>query len=164
MSNSELLKLYECAIPTEWIDYNGHLNVAYYVLAFDQATDAMLDYLGMDSRYRAATGCSVFVLETHVNYLQELVAGEQIRCTTQILDADAKRIHYFHRMVQVEQRRLAATTELILLHVDLGSRRGRPMPDAVQANIDAVLARHRQLPWPEQAGRVIGIRSRRTPG
>jgi len=67
-------------------------------------------------------------------------------------------------MVQVEQRRLAATTELILLHVDLGSRRGRPMPDAVQANIDAVLARHRQLPWPEQAGRVIGIRSRRTPG
>jgi acyl-CoA thioester hydrolase len=164
MSNKKLLNLYERVIPVEWIDYNGHLNVAYYVLAFDQATDAMLDYLGMDDHYRTATGCSVFVLECHVNYLQELVAGERIRCTTQILNADAKRIHYFHRMLRAEGEELVATTELILLHVSLKTRRGAPMPEGVCEKIQSVLAEHRQLPWPEQAGRVIGIRPREVPG
>ena len=107
----------------------------------------------------ASTGCSVFVLETHVNYLQELMAGERIRCTTQLLDADAKRIHYFHRMLRTEGEDLVATTELILLHVALDTRRGIPMPDVVRARIGDILNRHRQLPRPEQAGRVIGIRS-----
>jgi len=160
MSDSQLLNLYERLIPAEWIDYNGHLNVAYYVLAFDQATDAMLDHLGMDSHYRASTGCSVFVLETHVNYLQELMLGERIRCTTQLLDADAKRIHYFHRMLRGEGDELVATTELLLMHMDMQARRSCPFPDAIQRTIARLLDQHRQLPRPAEAGRVMGIRRR----
>lgn len=152
------LALHTGTVPAAWIDYNGHMNVAYYVLAFDQATDALLDYLTLDAAYRAQTQCSVFVLEAHVTYEQELVLNDPFRCTTQLFAADAKRIHYFHAMYHAQQGFLAATTELILLHVDLATRRSTPLPDTVQKQLAALLDTHQQLPRPPQAGRTIGIR------
>ena len=163
MSIATPLKLHQETVLPEWIDYNSHMNVAYYVLAFDHATDAMLDFLGMDSGYREQTGHSVFVMETHVNYEQELMKGDLIRCTTQILGFDHKRIHYFHHMYADDhagKEFLAATSELILIHVDLSQRRSAPMPASVLGKLDAVMAEHKQLPRPPQAGRVIGIRSK----
>ncbi len=151
------LCLYEGVIPPEWIDYNGHMNVAYYVLAFDHTTDAFMDYLGLDGRYRERTQCSAFILESHINYEQELVEGDPICCTTQLLGFDSKRIHYFHRMYHLEEDFLAATTELLLLHVDLGQRRSAPMPREVQDRLGAVMAQHIRLPRPTRAGRVIRI-------
>lgn len=154
------LRLHRTVVLPEWLDYNGHMNIAYYVLTFDHATDALVDYLGMDQAYREQRRCSTFVVETHVNFQRELLAGAPIYITTQLLGFDSKRIHYFHRMLHSDEEFLAATTELILIHVDLNQRRSAPMPLAVLDRLGALMTQHLQLPRPPQAGRVIGVRSK----
>jgi len=98
-------------VRPEWIDYNGHMNVAYYVLVFDHATDAMRERLGLGEAYRAATGNTVYVLEAHLTYARELKEGDPMEIRTELLDRDAKRLHYFHRMFHARDNFLAATTE-----------------------------------------------------
>lgn len=157
------LALHTEAVRPEWIDYNGHMNVAYYVLAFDHATDALLDYLDLGVSYRQRANKSVFVIETHVTYDHEVHAGDPLRFTTQVLGHDAKRLHVFHHMYHATEGFLAATTELIMLHVDLAARRSAPMPDATLAKVEALARAHAALPKPPQAGRVIGIKPKTTP-
>ncbi|MEX2453381.1 MAG: thioesterase family protein [Rhodospirillaceae bacterium] len=145
-------------VRAEWCDYNNHLNLAYYVLIFDHATDVFHSSLGLGEAYRRETGHSTFAVEAHVNYIAELRDGDEAACTTQLLDCDAKRLHYFHRMYHAGKGHLVATTEIMVVHVDLGARRVAPMPPAIAAAAQAVLAAHAALPRPEQQGRVIGIR------
>lgn len=154
------LCLHQCVVQPEWLDYNGHLNIAYYVLAFDHATDALIEHLGMDAAYRERSRCSTFVVETHLNFLHELVAGDALRITTQLLGFDNKRIHYFHRLYHAEQGFLAATTELILIHVDLIQRHSTPMSLPILDRLSTLMTQHGQLPRPPQAGRVIGVRAK----
>ena len=147
----------ETVLP-EWVDYNGHMNVAYYVLVFDHATDALLDHIGLDDAHRDATGQSVFVAEAHVTYENEVMEGDRLRVTTQVLDCDAKRMHVFHRMYANDSDDIAATNELMILGVDLGQRRVAPMTGAVAAALGDLKAAHAVLAPPPQAGRRIGIR------
>lgn len=154
------LCLYTGVVPSEWMDYNGHMNVAYYVLAFDRATDAFMDTLGMGQDYRDRCQCSGFVVETHVNYQRELVAHDPMRITTQLLGFDGKRIHCFHRLYHAAKGFLAATTELMLIHVALAERHSAPMPMPVLDRLGAVMAQHIQLPRPPQSGRVMGVRAK----
>lgn len=154
------LCLYSGVVPLEWIDYNGHMNVAYYVLAFDHATDAFIDYLGMGQDYRERQQCSTFVVETHVNYQRELMAGDPMRITTQLLGFDSKRIHYFHRLYHAGKGFLSATTELMVIHVGLTERHSIAMPLPVLDRLSAVMAAHIQLPRPPQSGRVMGVRAK----
>jgi acyl-CoA thioester hydrolase len=155
------LSVHRETVHADWIDYNGHMNVAYYVLAFDHATDAFLDQIGMGQRYLAETHCSVFTAEAHVTYEQEVKLGDPLRFETLVLGADAKRIHYFHRMYHDEQGYLAATNELLILHVDMQARRVVPMPESVRARVDALLASHAALERPPQVGRVIGLTAKK---
>jgi len=155
------LALHRGLIRPEWIDYNGHMNVAFYVLVFDHGTDAFLDYLGMDQGYRSDTGFTTYVLETHVTYHRELREGDPFQLKTQLLDFDAKRLHYFQSMYHAEAGFLAAATEIMLMHIDSRGPRAAPMPAAVLARLEAVMAAHRALPRPPQVGRVIGIRRAR---
>ena len=141
----------------EWCDYNDHLNMAYYVLIFDHGTDAFFDSVGLDAAYRKANDCSTFAVETHVNYLAEVRNGDEVICTTQLLDFDEKRIHFFHRMYHAERGFLAATNEAMGVHVDMRVRKVAPMKAELQAALNALRASHRALPRPEQQGRVIGI-------
>ncbi len=154
------LCLYTDVVPPKWIDYNGHMNVAYYVLAFDHATDAFMDFLGMGQDYREHYNCSAFVVETHVNYHRELLAGDPMRITTQLLGFDSKRIHYFHRLYHDEKGFLSATTELMVIHVDLTERHSASMPLAVLDRLSALMTAHIQLPRPPQSGRVMGVRAK----
>ena len=144
-------------IRPEWIDYNGHMNVAYYVLVFDLGTDAFLDYLGMDGEYRRHSGNSTFVLESHITYQRELKEGDAYRVTTQLLDCDAKRLHYFEQLYCESDGTLSATTEILLTHMDMGIVRSSPMPAEVRENVRVLMEAHGGLPRPPQAGRVIGI-------
>ena len=145
-------------VLSEWCDYNNHLNVAYYILIFDHATDAFYDSVGLDEIYRRETNCSTFAVEAHTCYIAELRAGDEVHCTTQLLDFDEKRIHYFHRLYHAKQGYLSATTELMGVHVDMGIRRVAPMPGKLQAAFGRILEDHRRLPPPEQKGRILGIR------
>lgn len=154
------MHLLDLAVEPGWIDYNGHMNMGYYLVAYDRATDELMDRLGMDERYRHASGCSIYVLEVHLCYERELRLGERVALDVQLLDHDAKRMHCFMRMRRHGDGELAATGELMLMHVTLGDGRGTPMPEAVHARVHALAARHAALPNPPQRGRVIGIRRR----
>ena len=147
----------QVTVEPGWIDYNGHMNVAYYVLAFDRATDRMLDLLDVGEAYRRRTEASFFVLESHITYDREVVADDPLRITTQILGSDTKRLHFFHHMYHADAGYLAATTELMGLHVDLTQRRSAALPAAAAARIAALTAAHRDLPWPEKAGRRMSL-------
>ncbi len=148
------------AVLPEWIDYNGHMNLAYYVLLFDFATDTLLEHLGLTPSFRTRCNASTFAAEIHVNYLRELHLGDAVRITTQLLDHDARRIHYFHRMYHRTRGYLAATNELLSLYVDMEARRVVEMPPAIQRRVATLGRAHERLPQPEQAGSVIGIRRR----
>jgi acyl-CoA thioester hydrolase len=157
MSVEAPLCLHRGTIRPEWIDYNGHMNVAYYVLVFDQGTDALLDYLGMDAEYRERTGFSAYVLEAHITYERELKQGDPYRVSVQLLDADAKRLHYFEQLYDESDDTLAATTEIMLMHMDMASVRSAPMPEPVRARVASLMDAHGNVARPPQAGRVIGI-------
>ncbi|MEP4379055.1 MAG: thioesterase family protein [Alphaproteobacteria bacterium] len=151
------LTLHRERVDPGWIDYNGHMNLAYYMLAFDHATDAFFDFIGLGEAYLKAGNASTFTLEGHITYDRELMAGAPMRFETQLLAHDAKRLHYIHFMYHADAGYLASTNELISLHVDMTERRSAPMPESVITRLDAVAATHDKLPHPEQAGRVISI-------
>jgi len=145
-------------VDPDWVDYNGHMNLAFYVLAFDRATDHFYDRLGIGIAYREQMGSSMFTLGINVDYLREVFAGDALRITTQLLDCDAKRLRYFHHMFRDGSDALVATNECLAVHVDMGSRRSAPFPAATRARLEALLAEHRRLPPPPGAGRVLGAR------
>jgi len=158
MNESGLLKLHTDIVHPEWIDYNGHMNLAFFVMAFDFATDEFFDYIGMDEAYRVSSGCSLYLLETHVTYVSQMLEGERMRFETQLLDYDHKRVHMFHFMYHQDENTLAATTELMFVHVDTTEDHSSPMPGDMCDRLEQVLQSHQQLPRPEHAGSVIGMR------
>lgn len=149
-------------VRPEWIDHNGHMNMGYYVVVFDFATDAFLSWIGLDEAHRRARGVTTFCLEAHVTYHREVRAGDPLRFTTLLLGHDAKRVHYFHEMYHAREGYLAATNELMSLHVSEESRRGAPMDDTVLARLADVQRAHDAFPRPPQIGRVIGLTARPT--
>ena len=151
------LALHRERVQDGWIDYNGHMNLAYYMLAFDHATDAFFDYVGLGEKYMAANNASTFTLEAHITYDREMMAGAEMRFETQLLEHDSKRLHYMHFMYHAEEGYLASTNELISLHVSMDTRRSAPMPEDVLVRLDQIAAAHGKLPRPKQAGRVISI-------
>ena len=152
------LEIHRETVVAEWIDYNGHMNVAYYVLAFDHATDRFLDLLDVGADYVRRTNHSWFVLETHVTYRQEVVEGDPLRFTLRLVEHDAKRAHYYLDMHHAERGYLAATSEQLGLHVDLTARRSAPFPDAVAARLQALADAQGGLARPEGVGRSIALR------
>ena len=108
---------YRCAIDPHWIDYNGHLRDAYYTLVFSQAVDALMDEVGLDEAYRARSGCTLFTLETHLHYLREIKASDEISVRARALGVDAKRLHLALALHCPRLAEPAAVGEFMLLHV-----------------------------------------------
>ena len=154
------LELHTSTVLPEWIDYNGHMNVAYYVLAFDYATDAFLDYLGLDHDYKAKADVTTFVADMNVTYIQEVFEGDPMRFTTQLLEFDAKKFRYFHCMYHAEKGYLAATNELLSLHIDLTTRRVGAMAEPILEKLQAIYDVHSAAEAPTGAGRILGMRRR----
>jgi acyl-CoA thioester hydrolase len=152
--------VFRAAVRPEWIDHNGHMNMGYYLVVFDLATDEFLRWVGLDEAHRQAHAVTTFCLEAHVTYHQEVRAGDPLRFTTLLLAHDARRLHYIHAMYHAEAGYLAATNELMSLHVSLTTRRAAPMAPAVLERLAAVQAAHGALPRPPQVGRTIGLASR----
>jgi len=146
---------HRATVLPEWIDYNGHMNVAYYLLAFDHATDSFLDYLGLDADHREATGGTTFAGDIHLTYQREVREGDPLRITTLLLGYDEKRIRFINHMYHAEQGFLASTMESLSLYVDLEQRKVSVLPSDIQARLAEVLEAHRRLPLPPEAGRII---------
>jgi len=149
------------AVLPEWIDYNGHMNVGYYHVAFDIASEAFFELLGFTGEYREAHGITTFALESHLAFLREVKVGDRLRFEARLLDFDYKRVHFFQEMYHAEEGYLAATYESVSAHVDIASRRTAPMGEALLARVAAVHEAHRDLPRPPQVGHVISAHPRR---
>ncbi len=156
------MELYSGRVEPAWIDYNGHMNVAYYHLAFDRSTDVFLQRIGLGEEYVQRERGSMFALEDHLVYLKELREEEPFRVTLQLLDFDEKRLHYFLRMFHGEKSFLAATCEHLSIFVDMAVRRSAPLPPRVREALERLEAEQGKLPRPEEAGRPMGISKKRT--
>ena len=154
------LDLHRATVLPDWIDWNGHMNVGYYVVAFDKETDTLCRQFGVGWEYTRDKIGMTFVLEAHVTYDREVKEGDPLRITTQILDHDAKRVHYIHEMFHATEGYLAATNELMLMNIDYESRRSAPWPDYAMERLGKLAAAHKHLPVPKQAGRLIGIKKK----
>jgi acyl-CoA thioester hydrolase len=150
---------FEGEVLPEWIDINGHMNLAYYVVLFDYATDALFDALDIGRGYKERTGCTTFAAEMHTLYRRELFLGERVRVTSQILGRDEKRLHLAHEMRLCESGERTAMQELLFLHIDLKTRRVAPFPAEAQARLAAAAEGHARLPRPSWVGRAIALPS-----
>lgn len=146
------------AVRPEMIDYNGHVNVAFYVKLFDEGLDVLFERIGLSEGYVRERRMSFFALEAHVRYLREVQLADPVQVRVQILDVDEKRVHYWMELVHAQERWLSATMESISLHMDMTTRRSAPFPDDILGRLTdwqkAGVARGR----PEGVGQVIGIR------
>ncbi len=146
----------ESEVEAGWIDYNGHMNMAYYTVLFDRGADHAFETFGLTEAYVRDRGLSFYVAEVHVCYLRELHLGDSVRASFQLLAFDEKRLHAYHEL-RHRDGWLAATCETLYLHIDASGPRVAPMPDAMIEKVRAMHAAHRSLPFPERVGRQIKI-------
>jgi acyl-CoA thioester hydrolase len=160
MTQDEMIgvRVGEGVVKPEWIDVNRHMNVAYYVLAFDLGVDALWDDFGIDGDYIDSTSGSTFAVECHVSYLQELNENDPYIVTSQVLGYDEKRIHQFQRLYHGEKGFLAATAEWMNLHVSLETRRVTPWPEPILKRISDFSTTQAGQSRPAEAGHQMSIK------
>jgi|SRR5699024_9422679 len=147
--NAAALPEYRQRVRDEWIDYNGHLSEAYYVLVFGFATDEFMAHVGLGEDYRSTSGCSLYTVEAHVRYLREVPAGSELAVTSRVIDSSSKKIRLCHEMSVNGQ--LRATEEILAIHVDQEQGRATPLPEDVLRHLGRL-----GESVPEYAGRAIG--------
>ena len=158
-AGAELLRL-DMVVRPEWTDYNNHLSDFQYGNLFGCAMDALYRAVGIDAAYRA-TGGMFYTVESHVRHLAEAKAGDALYVTTQVLDADDKRLHVFHWLQRRGDDTVLATAEQMHLHVDTASAKTAPADAAVRGKLEALRAAHSALPAPRDAGKPVGSRAKR---
>jgi acyl-CoA thioester hydrolase len=154
---SQYIVEYTDKVRPEWIDSNGHMNLAYYVVVFDLGTDRLYDILGIGNAYREATGNSCFTAETHTLYEREVKLGEPLRVATTLIGADAKRLRYFHEMFHAVEGHRVAAQELLALHIDMRVRRVAPFPPDRLEAINNALGAQGDRSLPRGIGRQIAL-------
>lgn len=150
------MTLLEPRVRPEWVDYNGHMNDAEYARVFSLAVEALMDRIGLDEAGRARHGYTLYTLETHLCYRREAHEGQPLSVEVTVLARDAKRLHVFFELLDVEGN-LLATSEQMLMGIDSKAGRPAPFPAPVEAAIGTLPHAARDA-WPALAGRTIGIR------
>ena len=144
-------------IEPQWIDYNGHLNMAYYNVMMDRAIDELWLQLGIGPTYMKERHGSTFTAECHVRYLREIHLGDPVQVSIWLLAADEKRIHTFEELRHASEGWLSATSENMTVHIDMSVRKVAPFPQDICARIMAVAEAHAGVPRPEGTGRKIAM-------
>ncbi|MCF8473145.1 MAG: thioesterase family protein [Emcibacter sp.] len=148
----------ETVIHEDWIDYNGHLNMAYYMVIFDLALTNFLDNIGLGLDYVQQQGKSLFALENHITYQHELKLGDPVCVHIQLLDVDSKFIHYFMRLFHRDSEIISATMEQISLHVNMETRIATRFNTQGMGILENILRDHKVYERPREMGRSIAIR------
>ncbi len=144
-------------IEKEWIDYNGHLNMAYYNVVFDRGGDEFLAELGFGPKYAAERKLTIYTAEVHICYVQELHLDDVVTVTSQLIDYDGKRLHTYNEIIHKDGW-VAATCEVLSLHVDMSGPKVSPFPEDVLPKLEFYKQAHAKLPVPARVGRTIGIK------
>jgi acyl-CoA thioester hydrolase len=147
-------------IEPSWIDYNGHLNMAYYNVMFDRAIDELWLQLGIGPTYMKARHGSTFTAECHVRYLREIHLGDPVQVSILLVGADEKRLHTFEELRHATEGWLSATSENMTIHIDMTARKTAPFPDDIRARIETLAKAHSTLARPEGIGRKIAMPSK----
>ena len=153
--------IHRARIRPEWIDRNQHLNAGYYMVVFDDAVSGWLAYCGLTPEHQRRFGGTTFSVESHATYEREVLEGDEVVITGQLLDYSDKKIHSFFRMIHAEAGYLAATNELMTLYIDLASRRPGAMRSGIMDRLATIKQAQAYVPPPPQAGRVISVHARR---
>jgi len=148
---------YRTPVQKDWVDYNGHLRDAFYMLIFSYATDALMERIGLDADSRGQSGNSLFTLEAHINYLHEVKLGSEVWVQTQIIGFDHKRLHVYHSLHRAGFEEALAASEQMLLHVDLTGPKSAPFSEVSIGLLQGLVDEQLQLTAPAYAGRVIGL-------
>lgn len=138
-------------VRPEWIDYNGHLNEGYFALVFGHTTDSVMIQLGMTPDYLTDTGTSLYTLETHVRFLDQVQPGAVLQVRPAVIGVTGKLLWLWHEMWS--GGRLRATAEVLAVHVDTRAGRSSPFPDELRARAEAL-----RVPPPEHASRRIALK------
>ena len=155
------LPAYQVKILPDWIDYNGHLRDAYYVVALSYAIDDVMDQLGLDAAYRERTRCTLYTLELHIHYLHEIKSTDELRVVTSVLDCDRKRIHAACDFLCPRIEGPAATADLMLLHVHQGAKpASASFPPEVSRRLEALQLRPAALAERGLGSRKIELKRR----
>lgn len=145
-------------VRPDWIDYNGHMNVGYYHVAFDIAAEEFFQFLGFTPEFRERHQGTTFALESHLNFLREVKEGDALRFEARLLDLDAKRMHFYQEMFHATEGYFAASCESLSAYVDQAARRTAPIPAELIERLAAVKAAHAALARPWQVGHVISAK------
>ncbi|MBN9451300.1 MAG: thioesterase family protein [Bosea sp.] len=148
-------------VKSEWTDYNGHMNVAYYPLVFDGATDALLDALDLGESYAKRSGHGTFAAEAHIIFKSEARDGDELTVESQVIASSDKAIHYFHQMYRGEERELLASYEQLSLHVSHATRKVVAMPEHAQERLRLLAGQAADMP--DGLGSVIAVRRKQPP-
>jgi acyl-CoA thioester hydrolase len=142
----------------QWADDNKHMNLAYYLVMFDAASDAMFEVLNIGISYRHNADRTAFAAETHLVYEREMNVGDWANIVTTVIDVDDKRLHLAHEMYRDGEAERTCLQEILFINVNLTTRRAAVWGDAVMAGLYAARDAHAALPRPAKLGRSIGIR------
>jgi acyl-CoA thioester hydrolase len=148
---------FRTTVEKDWVDYNGHLRDAFYLLIFSYATDAFMARIGLDSDGRDASGNSLFTLECHLNYLHEVKLGTEVWVQTRVIGFDRKRLHLYHSLHRDGFDEALAASEQMLLHVDLAGPRSAPFSEKSAGLLAGIVVDQEGLAPAEYVGRVIGL-------
>ncbi|MDH0733565.1 thioesterase family protein [Pseudomonas sichuanensis] len=151
------LTTYRTAVLPDWVDYNGHLRDAYYLLIFSYATDALMERIGLDADARGQSGHSLFTLEAHINYLHEVKLDTEVWVQTQIIGFDKKRLHLYHSLHRAGFDEALAASEQMLLHVDLAGPKSAPFGQGTITCLQNIVDQQKEEVLPKHVGRTISL-------
>ncbi|WP_128596449.1 thioesterase family protein, partial [Paraburkholderia kirstenboschensis] len=135
MLQTASLPCYRDTVRAEWVDYNGHLRDAFYMLIFSFATDELIDQIGLPDAVRKERGRSIYTLEAHINYLHEIKEGTRVRVDMRVLGCDTKRLQLYLEMFADDGGTPVAAGEQMLLHVDTSGPRSAAFDADVAARV-----------------------------
>ncbi|MGR8949466.1 MAG: thioesterase family protein [Gammaproteobacteria bacterium] len=149
--------VYAGTVKERWLDDNGHMNVAYYMSAFDDGGEVFFADPGIGWEYTRQNVGTVFVISSKVDYFNELLAGASFSVTSRLMDFTPKMLHVYYEMLNAGND-LCARAEILYMHVLFANRKSAPMPQPVLQRLEHIQSAHKKLPTPDGLGLGVGIR------
>jgi len=148
----------EMEVLPEWIDFNGHLNMAYYGVLFDVGCNHGFRKLGFGDEYRKSHGFTTMTADFRIRYLRELHLGDRVRCSFRVVKVGTKAFHYCQELIHRDGW-ISATAETVNLHVDMKARKVAPYTEARRKALEEMAAEQAEWPLPDWVGLPLGVRS-----
>jgi acyl-CoA thioester hydrolase len=148
---------FHAEVEPEWVDHNGHMGIRSYTLVFDRAVSHFYRELGLSRDLLKRHGTSIFALQETSWFKREVLLGDPLLVTSQLIDHDHNKLVTFHKLHQTRDDYVAAMYEIIEIHIDMTARRPTPFPDEIAQHLAQVQDAHASLDRPPESGRGIAI-------